>query len=113
MELRITPYWKQLGKDCQCWQLGNTQAARLTVIGTQDIGTLLAADKIQHESVFSAFLQNYTQNPLSKYFLVSRIINPSKSDYKYQGKDTRHSTVLALVKITKISDVEEEIWINN
>ena len=87
------------------------QHRSVTVKGTQDIGTLLAADKIHHESVFSAFLQNYTQKTLSKFFLHSRIVNPSKSDYKHQGKDTRHSTVLALVKITKISNIEAENWI--
>ena len=48
---------------------------------------------------------------LSKFFLHSRIINPPKSDYKPQGQDTRHSTVLALVKITRISKTEAENWI--
>lgn len=75
----------------------------ITVKGTEDIRNL-AADKIIHESLFSAFLQNYTQKNLSKFFLYSRIIN--LSDYKHQ--DSRHSIVLTLVKITKIPNIEAE-----
>lgn len=54
------------------------------------------------------FCKTTHKTPLSKFFLHSGIINPSKSDYKHQDKDSRHSTGLALVKVAKISNIEAE-----